>query len=88
MGFDAGRSVTVILRPTALRLWPEPEIGRMRVAVRSRSFLGGMWRYHVHAGEFRLVIDQPLAEFAETQADLWLAVDSASEFHILPAPTP
>jgi hypothetical protein len=47
-----------------------------------------MWRYHVHAGEFRLVIDQPLAEFAETQADLWLAVDSASEFHILPAPTP
>ncbi len=88
MAFDVGRSVTVVLRPTALRLWPEPDIGRMRAAVRSRSFLGGMWRYHVQVGEFRLVIDQPLAEFTETQANLWLAVDNASEFHILPAVTP
>ena len=60
----------------------------MRAAVRSRSFLGGIWRYHVQVGEFRLVIDQPLAEFAETQGDLWLAVDSASEFRILPAAMP
>jgi ABC-type Fe3+/spermidine/putrescine transport system ATPase subunit len=79
-----GQSVTVILRPTALRLWANPEAGRIKATVRSASFLGEARRYHLQVGDLRLVVDRPLAELDETQADLWLTVDDTREHHILP----
>jgi iron(III) transport system ATP-binding protein len=79
-----GQSVTVILRPTALRLWALPEVGRVRATVRSTSFLGELRRYHVQVGELRLVVDRPLAGLDEMPADLWLTVDDTREHHVLP----
>jgi iron(III) transport system ATP-binding protein len=83
-GLTAGQSVMVILRPTALRLWAMPEVGRVRATVRSTSFLGELRRYHLQVGELRLVVDRPLAELDETQTDLWLSVDDTRQHHVLP----
>jgi ABC-type Fe3+/spermidine/putrescine transport system ATPase subunit len=79
-----GQSVTVVLRPTALRLWAMPAVGRVRARVRSTSFLGELRRYYMQVGELRLVVDQPLVGLDEMQADLWLTVDETREHHILP----
>jgi ABC-type Fe3+/spermidine/putrescine transport system ATPase subunit len=79
----AGTPVTVLLRPTALRLSATPGDGRLPVAVRSTSFLGGTLRYHVQLGELRLVVDEPLTEAGATAPEMWLAVDG-SRLHLLP----
>jgi ABC-type Fe3+/spermidine/putrescine transport system ATPase subunit len=82
-----GQSVTVVLRPTALRVWAMPAVGRVRATVRSTSFLGELRRYYMQVGELRLVVDQPLVGPDEMQADLWLTVDETREHHILPITT-
>jgi ABC-type Fe3+/spermidine/putrescine transport system ATPase subunit len=80
-----GQPVTVILRPTALRLWTAPQPDRVRAEIRSTSFLGEVRRYHLQIGTLRLIVDRPIAEHTETQSHLWLAVDDTREHHILPA---
>jgi iron(III) transport system ATP-binding protein len=87
-GLSAGQPVTVVLRPTALRLSAISSGGGVRAAVRSTSFLGGARRYHVQAGELRLVVDQPLMGWDEVPTDLWLTVNDQMEFHILPVRGP
>jgi ABC-type Fe3+/spermidine/putrescine transport system ATPase subunit len=82
-GLSVGQAVTVVLRPTALRVSGRPLDGGVKAAVRSASFLGGARRYHVRAGELRLIVDQPLTAWDEVPAELWLGADDAAAFHIL-----
>ena len=79
-----GTAVTVVVRPTALRLSATPAPGGLRVVLRSTSFLGGTIRHHVQLGELRLVVDQPLTEATAVSPEMWLAVDG-SRLHLLPA---
>jgi ABC-type Fe3+/spermidine/putrescine transport system ATPase subunit len=83
-GFAVGQAVTVILRPTALRLWNAAQSGRIKAEVRSTSFLGEARRYHLQVGALRLVADRPLAELGEVTSDLWLTVDGSRDHHVLP----
>jgi ABC-type Fe3+/spermidine/putrescine transport system ATPase subunit len=85
-GFVVGQAVTVILRATALRLWTAPQLGGVKVEIRSTSFLGEARRYHLQVGMLRLVADRPLAELGEAPPDLWLTVDDTRDHHVLPGP--
>jgi ABC-type Fe3+/spermidine/putrescine transport system ATPase subunit len=78
----AGEPVTVVLRPTALRLSLASGDGQIKGAVRSTSFLGGVRRYVVQVGELRLVVDQPMAEVEASETDVWLSVDPRAGFHV------
>jgi ABC-type Fe3+/spermidine/putrescine transport system ATPase subunit len=78
-----GQAVTVVLRPTALRLVDAPGAGRVRATIRSTSFLGTIRRHHVQVGELRMVVDEPLGEVDEPRGEAWLAVD-AERLHVLP----
>jgi len=79
-----GQRVTVLLRPTALRLFDAPAAGRLRATVRSTSFLGGVVRHQVQVGELRLVVDQPLTDGPAPTPETWLGVEG-SRLHLLPA---
>ncbi len=78
-----GQTVTVVLRPTALRLVDAPGPGRVPVTIRSTSFLGTIRRHHVQVSELRLVVDEPLGETDESRREAWLAID-AERVHVLP----
>jgi ABC-type Fe3+/spermidine/putrescine transport system ATPase subunit len=78
-----GQAVTIVLRPTALRLSSSPGAGRLRATIRSTSFLGAVQRHQVEVGELRLVVDVPLAEAEEPRTEVWIAVDPG-RLHCLP----
>ncbi|HEV8675476.1 MAG TPA: ABC transporter ATP-binding protein [Methylomirabilota bacterium] len=82
--FDPGQQVTVLLRPSALRLWAAPGPGRLPARIRSTSFLGALRRHQVKVGELRLVVDQPLGEGEAPPPESWLAIDPG-HLHLLPA---
>ena len=84
-GLTAGQCVTVVLRPTALRLCATPQHGRAQATLRSSSFLGELRRHHLRVGELSLVVDQLPEQSGEVPAEPWLAVNPAVGFHILPA---
>jgi hypothetical protein len=73
----------VLVRPSALSLSGGPGVGRVPVTVRSTSFLGGVERHHVEAGDLRLIVDQPIGSGEAVQAKMWLVVDSG-RLHLLP----
>jgi len=78
-----GQRVTVLARPGAMTLSPEPSPNRVRATVRSSSFLGDVRRHHVAVAGLRLVVDQPLTSVDEIRPEMWLAVDP-SGLHLLP----
>lgn len=82
-GLSPGQLVTIVLRPTALRLFSTPQAGYIKAKVRSASFLGGVRRYVVQVGEFRLIVDQPATEFEASEGNVWLSVDQRAGFHVL-----
>jgi ABC-type Fe3+/spermidine/putrescine transport system ATPase subunit len=86
-GLTLGQCVTVVLRPTALRLCATPQQGRAQAALRSSSFLGELRRHHLQLGELSLVVDQLPEESGEVPDEPWLAVNPAVGFHILPSLT-
>jgi ABC-type Fe3+/spermidine/putrescine transport system ATPase subunit len=86
-GLTLGQCVTVVLRPTALRLCATPQQGRTQAALRSSSFLGELRRHHLKLGELSLVVDQLPEESGEVPDEPWLAVNPAVGFHILPSLT-
>ena len=79
-----GQRVTVLVRPTALRLLDAPVAGALKVTVRSTSFLGGVMRHQVQVGDLRLLVDQPLADGPAPAVEMWLGVEG-SRLHLLPA---
>jgi ABC-type Fe3+/spermidine/putrescine transport system ATPase subunit len=81
--YAAGQKVTVLIRPGAMNLSPEPSGGRVRATVRSSSFLGGTRRHHVEVGGLRLIVDQPLGSGDEVRSEMWLGVDPVG-LHLLP----
>ncbi len=83
MGFTPGQPVTIVIRPTALRLFSTPQEGQIKATVRSASFLGGVRRYVVQVAELRLVVDQPTTEFEASKGDVWLSIDPRAGFHVL-----
>jgi iron(III) transport system ATP-binding protein len=87
-GFQPGQAVTLVLRPTALRLACAPSDGWVRVAVHSTSFFGGFRRYALQLNELKLTADQPMTEAGLEGADAWMAVDQRAGFHLLPASEP
>ena len=85
IGLRAGQTVTVILRPTALRLSSTSSAGTVKATVRSTSFLGGLRRYELLVGDFPIIADQPMRGDGDSQTELWLGVDPDAGLHILPA---
>ena len=85
IGLRAGQTVTVILRPTALRLSSISSAGTVKATVRSTSFLGGLRRYELLVGHFPIIADQPMRGDGDSHTELWLGVDRDVGFHILPA---
>jgi ABC-type Fe3+/spermidine/putrescine transport system ATPase subunit len=81
--FGPGQQVTIVLRPTALRLFLTPREGQIKAIVRSTSFLGGVRRYVVQVAEHRLIVDQPMSEDEASGTDVWLSVDPRAGFHVL-----
>jgi ABC-type Fe3+/spermidine/putrescine transport system ATPase subunit len=84
VGFVAGQTVTLVLRPMAFRLSLQSLEGHVKAAVLSTSFLGSVRRYELQVGEHRLIADQPMAEQNPPESDVWLTVDPAIGVHILP----
>jgi ABC-type Fe3+/spermidine/putrescine transport system ATPase subunit len=82
-GLSPGQPVTIMLRPTALRLFPTPQEGQIKAMVRSTSFLGGVRRYVLQVAELRLIVDQPMTEFQASETDVWLTVDLRGGVHVL-----
>lgn len=82
-GFTSGQSVTIVLRPTAFRLFSTPQEGQIKATVRSASFSGGVRRYVVQVAELRLIVDQPATEFEASEGDVWLSIDPRAGFHVL-----
>ena len=82
--FAEGQAVTLVLRPTAVRLAAGPGPGRLHATIRSTSFLGAVRRHQVQIGDLRLVVDEPLGEAEEARAEVWLSVDPG-RLHFLPA---
>src|SRR5262249_29068183 len=76
-GLSAGQAVTVVLRPTALRLCATPQHGRVQASLRSSSFLGELRRFHLQLGQLSLVVDQLPEEAGETPDEPWLAFNPA-----------
>ena len=83
MGFTPGQPVTIVIRPTAFRLFSTPQEGQIKATVRSASFLGGVRRYVVQVAELRLIVDQPTTEFEASKGDVWLSIDPRAGFHVL-----
>jgi ABC-type Fe3+/spermidine/putrescine transport system ATPase subunit len=84
IGFRPGQAVTVVLRPTALRLSPTSSKEAVKATVRSISFLGGFRRYELLVGDFRVIADQPMSGHCDSQTELWLGVDPGAGLHVLP----
>jgi len=82
-GVVEGQAVTIVLRPTALRLSSSPGPGRLRATIRSTSFLGAVQRHQVEVGELRLVVDVPLGEAEDPRTEVWVGVDPG-RLHCLP----
>jgi ABC-type Fe3+/spermidine/putrescine transport system ATPase subunit len=82
-GFVPGQLVTIVLRPTAIRLFPTPQEGKIKALVRSTSFLGGVRRYVLQLAELRLIVDQPMTELEASETDVWVSVDPKGGFHVL-----
>jgi ABC-type Fe3+/spermidine/putrescine transport system ATPase subunit len=82
-GFTSGQPVTIVLRPTAFRLFSTPLEGQIKATVRSASFLGGVRRYVVQVADLRLIVDQPATEFEASEGDVWLSIDPRAGFHVL-----
>jgi len=87
-GWSAGQSVMLVVRPMALRLSKLPGENAVKGAVHSMSFLGETRRYIVQVGELRLTADQPFAELAPLEDEIWLNVHEAAVLHILPVINP
>ena len=85
IGFRPGQTVTVVLRPTALRLSSTSTAGTVKATVRSTSFLGGFRRYELLVGHFPVIADQPMNSDPDNHTELWLSVDRGAGLHILPA---
>ena len=83
-GKEVGERVTLVIRPTALRISSEPREDRVEAEIRSTSFLGGVRRHFLQLGELSLVADQPLGEIEPTAKSVWLDVDASAGVHILP----
>jgi ABC-type Fe3+/spermidine/putrescine transport system ATPase subunit len=83
--YTEGERVTILLRPEAVRLSPEPGPGKLPARIRSTSFLGGMRRHHVQVGELNLIADESSPGTSEGAGqEIWVAVDGAN-LHLLPA---
>jgi ABC-type Fe3+/spermidine/putrescine transport system ATPase subunit len=82
-GFVAGDAVTVLLRPSAIRLSATSGEAMVRTSVRSTSFLGGFRRYELLLGDFRLIADQPMTGLDASEPELWLSIDPAAGLHVL-----
>jgi ABC-type Fe3+/spermidine/putrescine transport system ATPase subunit len=77
--------VTILLRPEAVRLSSEPGPGKLPARIRSTSFLGGMRRHHVQAGDLNLIADESFPGTTEGAGqEIWLTVDAAN-LHLLPS---
>jgi iron(III) transport system ATP-binding protein len=87
-GWSAGQSVMLVIRPMALRLSKLPGENAVKGSVHSMSFLGETRRYIVQVGELRLTADQPFAELAPLEDEIWLNVHEAAGLHILPVINP
>jgi len=77
--------VTILLRPEAVRLSSEPGPGKLPARIRSTSFLGGIRRHHVQAGDLNLIADESFPGTTEAAGqEIWLTVDAAN-LHLLPS---
>jgi ABC-type Fe3+/spermidine/putrescine transport system ATPase subunit len=82
-GYTEGQRVTILLRPEAVRLSPDPGPGKLLARVRSTSFLGGMRRHHLQVGDLNLIADESFPGTTESVGqEIWLTVDSAN-LHLL-----
>jgi ABC-type Fe3+/spermidine/putrescine transport system ATPase subunit len=85
-GLAVGQSITVLLRPMALRLAAEPAPGAVQAKIRSVSFLGEFRRYHLELGGLFLIADQPPQDWRDVPAEPWLSIDQGIGFHVLTGP--
>src|SRR5207237_9462484 len=73
-GWSAGERVVLVIRPTALHLSRVADETRVKVSVRSVSFLGETRRCTHEAGDLRLEADQPFAGAEGLDGEAWLQV--------------
>jgi ABC-type Fe3+/spermidine/putrescine transport system ATPase subunit len=84
---EAGQRVTILIRPEAVRLWPEPSPGRLPARIRFTSFLGGIWRHRVQVNEVSLMVDESsLGVRKETDREVWLTVEPTGLHLLQPEP--
>jgi ABC-type Fe3+/spermidine/putrescine transport system ATPase subunit len=82
-GAAVGQQVTILLRPEAISLFPDPGPGRIPARIRSTSFLGGMRRHHLEIGTLSLTADEAFAGAGEAGGrEVWLTV-KAAQLHLL-----